>query len=292
MPCSTPRWKGLAFSGGAVLIAMTLAGCGGAQPADGGTKAAAAHSLDSMAVIGHSNATGTMSDPSNVGRDAHENSWATGENPEVDSVYLRLLRDHPALKGHNYNAAVNGTRVDDLEPQFEVLLGEAHPPPDLILIQTVDNDMRCDGTDPDNYRPFGIALDRALTHMQKAIPGVQFFIVSQWASAKTWAAWAAHHTEQVSAYSVPGPCQLFNPDGTTRPTGVRSMQRIVDSYWAQILKACAAHPGCFTDRGAEQAFVPTDRDLAADLNHLSIAGHRKHAAIAWGALPQEIKQRP
>ena len=65
--------------------------------------------LDSIAVLGHSGATGTMSDPGDPSRDAHENSWATGDNPEVESIYLRLREDHPDLKGHNFNAAVNGT---------------------------------------------------------------------------------------------------------------------------------------------------------------------------------------
>lgn len=87
-------------------------------------------------------------------------------------------------------------------------------------------------------------------------------------------------------------CDVFNGKGKPRPAGIRSMQEIVDSYWAQVEKVCATHPGCFTDQGAEQAeFVPTDRDVTADLNHLSIAGHRKLAAIAWQAFPEEIKQR-
>ena len=248
--------------------------------------------LDSVAVLGHSGATGTLSDPRDVRRDARENSWATGDNPQVDSIYLRLLADHPDLEGHNYNAAVNGTTVQDLSSQFESLLTQANPLPDVILIQTIDNDERCDGSDPDNYRPFGRTLDQTLTRIEKAIPDVQFFLVSQWATVEAWTAWAAHLEEQVLANSGTGPCDVFNAKGTPRPAGIRSMQEIVDSYWAQVTRVCAAHPGCFTDGGAEQAdFIPRDRDVAFDLNHLSIAGHRKYAAIAWQAFPEEIKQR-
>ncbi|MCW2781463.1 MAG: family lipase [Marmoricola sp.] len=275
----------------ALLVVLVLAGCGGAEPTTiRSTKAVATRDLDSIAVIGHSGATGTLSDPLDPSRDARENSWATGDNTEVDSVYLRLLEDHPALKGHNYNEAVNGTAVDDLVPQFESVLAKANPLPDVILIQSIDNDMRCDGTDSENYGPFGKALDRALTHMENAIPDVQFFFVSQWSSAQIWTAWAGHHIEQVRAFSGAGPCQLFHK-GKPRKAGIQTMQKIVDSYWAQIVTVCAAHPECFTDHGVEQRFVPTDQDLAADLNHLSIAGHRKFAAIAWAAFPDEIKQR-
>ena len=295
--------------GTAVLITVLLGGCGAGEPTNQSAKSSTPAGsssptptptprpvttprLDSIAVLGHSGATGTMSDPEDPSRDAHENSWATGDNPQVESVYLGLLEDHPALKGHNYNLAVNGTTVDDLQFQFEDLLTQADPLPDVILLQTIDNDIQCDGSDPDNYRPFGKSLDRALTEMETAIPDVQFFFVSQWATVERWTAWAAHHEEHVVANSGTGPCAVFDAKGKPRPAGIRSMQEIVDSYWAQVEKVCAAHPGCFTDGGAEQAeFVPTDRDLAADLNHLSIAGHKKYAAIAWKAFPQEIKQR-
>ena len=36
------------------------------------------------------------------------NSWATGTNPKVDSVYLTILAHNPAIKGHNSNYAEAG----------------------------------------------------------------------------------------------------------------------------------------------------------------------------------------
>jgi hypothetical protein len=293
--------------GGALAIVVLLGGCASEKPASPGVAHAsptatsaspaptptpvATARLDSMAVLGHSGATGTMSNPQDPGQDATENVWATGDNPQVESIYLRLLEEHPALEGHNYNYAENGTTVDSLQFQFESLLADANPLPDVILIQTIDNDIRCDGTDAENYGPFAGTLDRTLSQMEKAIPQVQFFIVSQWATVARWTAWAAHHEEQVLANSGTGPCAVFDDKGRPRPAVIRSMQKIVDAYWAQVQSVCKAHPGCFTDGGAEARFVPTDRDVAADLNHLSVAGHRKFAAIAWQAFPEEIKRR-
>jgi len=249
--------------------------------------------LDSIAVLGHSGATGTLSDPGNPSRDAHENSWATGENPKVQSIYWRLLADHPAMEGHNYNEAVNGTAVDDLVSQFESLMEHAEVLPDVIVIQTIDNDIRCDGTDAQNVKPFTVALDRALTRMQRAIPGVTFFLTSQWATVEAWTAWAVHLEAQVSANSGTGPCDVFDAKGRPRQAGMRSLQRISDAYWRGLEAVCARHPRCFTDGGAEtREFVPTERDLAFDNNHLSVAGHRKYAAIAWRAFPEEVKSRP
>jgi hypothetical protein len=255
------------------------------------TGPAATPELDAIAVVGHSGATGTMSDPANPMRDAVENSWATGDNPEVQSLYLRLLRTHPALEGHNYNGAVNGTTVSRLAEQFDTVLQSAEVVPDVVLIQSIDNDMRCDGTDATNYRPFADTLDEQLTAISARAPGAQFYFTSQWADVEAWTRWAAHQEAQVLDNSGSGPCDVFDATGRPRPAGIRSTQRIVDAYWARIERVCAAHEGCFTDGGAEQRFVPTDRDLSVDLNHLSIAGHAKYAAIAWQALPAAIKNR-
>jgi hypothetical protein len=59
---------------------------------------------DSIVVLGHSGATGANSD--NRGVDVKANSWATGTNPEVESIYLRVLALNPAVEGNNTNLAV------------------------------------------------------------------------------------------------------------------------------------------------------------------------------------------
>jgi hypothetical protein len=257
------------------------------------TEPVATPELDSVAVIGHSGATGTMSDPDNPFNNAYENSWATGDNPEVRSIYHRLLATHPALEGHNYNAAVNGSRVSDLPGQVEDLVESVEVVPDLVLIQSIDNDMRCDGTDDENYRPFARTLDRAMTQLEREFPGVRTFFVSQWADAATWAAWAQHVPLHVADYSGTGPCDVFDGKGRPRRAGIVGTQRISEGYWAEIERVCARHAGCATDGFAEnREFIPVDEDLSVDMNHLSVAGHAKYAAIAWKALPKEIKDAP
>jgi hypothetical protein len=249
--------------------------------------------LDSIAVIGHSGATGTMSNPDDPINNAYENSWATGDNPEVRSIYHRLLATHPALEGHHYNEAVNGTGVTDLADQVDDLAETAEVVPDLVLIQSIDNDMRCDGTDGQNYRPFGRELEKVMQKIESELPGARTFFVSQWADVATWTDWAQHVTIQVEGYSGTGPCDVFDAQGRPRPAGITSMQRITDRYWAQIERVCARHAGCYTDGLAEnREFVPVDEDLSVDMNHLSVAGHAKFAAIAWKALPDEIKNAP
>lgn len=289
---------------GAAVLVMSLCACGGGQPKAaaptapdvGSTSATPSHAiterLDSIAVMGHSGATGTMSDPTDPSRDARENSWATGENPAVRSIYFRLARTHPAMTGHNYNVAVNGTAVDNLDPQLQRLMDVADPLPDVVIVQSIDNDMRCDGSDPDNYQPYGEALRAALADIQQAIPGVDLFLVSQWASVANWTTWAAGDASAVAENSGTGPCDVFTPAGRVRPAGVRSLQHIVDRYWQVVEGVCGSLPRCFTDGAALQTMRVTDADLAQDGNHLSIQGHAKMAAIAWQAFPAAIKNRP
>jgi hypothetical protein len=247
--------------------------------------------LDSIAALGHSGLTGTLSDPAATYRDARENSWATGDNPQVQSLYHRLLADHPPLEGHNYNQAVNGATIGSLLSQYDALMSEVDIAPDVIVMQFIDNDIRCDGTDAANAKAFGRTLDAGLALMAGELPNAQFYLTSQWASVEAWTAWAAHHPAHVMNNSGTGPCDVFDSNGRPRPEGIRSMQGIVDTFHEQMQLACAKHPACYTDNGALQTLIPEDDDVTEDLNHLSIAGHRKYAEIAWSALPDEIKQR-
>ena len=166
------------------------------------------------------------------------------------------------------------------------------PTPDLVLVQILDNDMRCDGTDPANYAPFGARSTACSTGCSEEIPDVQVFFISPWADTDLWTDWVATHPDKRERNSGTGPCAVFDEQGRRRPEGIRSQQEIIDSYRAEIATACARHDGCFTDEGAELTFVPTDADVGSDLAHLSMAGHRKYAEIAWQALPDAIKDRP
>src|SRR4051812_45525456 len=69
----------------------------------------------SMAAIGHSGLTGYGSERLNA--DTRGNSWATGDNPDVDSVYQRILAENPAMQGHVVNIAQDGSDVVSLLAQ-------------------------------------------------------------------------------------------------------------------------------------------------------------------------------
>jgi lysophospholipase L1-like esterase len=236
-----------------------------------------------MVVLGHSGATGFGSDPTNFGRDAYENSWATGTNSQVNSVYLRFLVHNPKLRGHNYNFAKDGSRVDDLARQATLAL-QLRPLPDLVLIQTIDNDIRCDGTDVQNYEVFRATLQTALEQLHVGAPSATIFLVSQWGSVQRSVEVGQQLPFSVKYASGDGPCDVYDPSGAIRPQKVQFLQDVVDHYHAQLRAACATVPNCRTDNGAMQRLDLVLDDVVADGNHLSVQGHHKMASIAWDAL--------
>ena len=69
------------------------------------------------------------------------NSWATGTNPAVKSLYLRMLAVNPRIEGHNFNLAQGGADVHDLVRQATGRRTEPKPRP--VLIQIMDDDIVC-----------------------------------------------------------------------------------------------------------------------------------------------------
>ena len=121
----------------AVLVAAALV------PAATG---ATARYPSSIVVLGHSGATGFGSDPAHPYGDAPANSWATGSNPAVDSLYSRILAVNPAVRGHAVNLAQDGATLTDLAAQIKRAVA-LKPKPELVVIQIGDNDILCDGND-------------------------------------------------------------------------------------------------------------------------------------------------
>jgi hypothetical protein len=232
--------------------------------------------------IGHSGLTGYDSDPDAPGTDATANSWATGTNPDVDSVYDRILAKNPAVKDHAANFAIDGSDVVSLLDQ-EKQAAAVTPTPELVIIQSIDNDIKCDGSDPQNYGPYRRKLTAVMDSLTQDLPNADVFFVSQWGSVKEYDRVA--RSIDPSHITGTGPCDPI--DLTTRrfdPTHEAYLQHLVDHYWGIVTGVCAKYPACRTDQDAMQKMKLVKADLASDLNHLSVAGHAKMAALAWQAL--------
>ena len=285
--------------GSAAVAALALGGCGEQDHATSVAKAAIATVgsgseatspstattgyPSSIAVLGHSGATGEDSDPSQPHVEIRANSWATGTNPAVNSVYLRILAKNPAIKGHHFNLAQAGATVDRLIVQAQQAVALT-PKPQLFLVQIMDNDIVCPAHASD-YAGFRTKLLTALAILHRGAPNARMFLVSQWGSPPTY--WKALSPAQRRAYgssSPQGPCQFLTPKGKPVPNELARLDGIIHHYEAQLKAACTRTPRCTYDGGAFGRQIDMHRFISEDLNHFSAKGHAAAAAVAWSTM--------
>jgi hypothetical protein len=85
-----------------------------------------------------------------------------------------------------------------------------------------------------------------------------------------------------------GPCDLFGSDGRLQPEHVANFESIAAQYFERLVKSCASVPRCYYDGGALHRLPITADDITVDLNHLSIPGQSKQAAVEWDVLAENL----
>jgi hypothetical protein len=269
----------------ALLAVTVLLGCGGQDPAGAPATSATPDGQQPAGVvaIGHSGLTGESSDPDRPYEKALENSWATGTNPKVKSIYLRLSAVRPETKGKVSNWAMGGALAEDLPDQARAALADV-PAPALVIVQTIDNDIMCDGGDAAHVPEFGEAVAETLTIINEASPTSKILIVGQ-PGRPTVAgieAEAKRDPATKTETTGTGPCDFFDPSGTINSAHVADLRNIIEGYESEQARVCAAAQNCSTDEGISAAFVegPDDRILG----HWNVAGQGKVAALFWPAV--------
>ena len=235
---------------------------------------------DSIVVIGHSGATGEDSNPAQPHVEIRANSWATGTNPAVHSVYQRILAKNPGIREHNFDLAQGGANVDQLLDQARNAV-QLTPKPQLVLIQTIDSDMGCPAH-PADYASFRAKLRAVLQLLTRGLPQAKLFIASQLGMPTTeWQTYTLAERQQVGGT---GPCDYLNPQGKVVASRLARLVRIIRGYEAQVKKACAQAPRCSFDGPIYTRQVHRRKYVSEDLNHLSVAGHAWAARVAWAAM--------
>ena len=235
---------------------------------------------NSIAVLGHSGSTGENSDPDQPGVEVRENSWATGTNPKVDSLYVRILEHNPAIEGHAVGYSEGGASIVKVATQADRLL-EDDPKADLIVIQVMDNDMTCP-VDRAALSDFRTQLTATLTKLGQGAPTSSQFVVSQFGSVPTYA--RSLTRQERASQSGTGPCDFMTPTGTIAPKKVAQLENAIHAYEEALKAACDKVPQCTYDGGAFGRIVDRREYTSSDLNHFSIKGHTKAAAVAWAAM--------
>jgi hypothetical protein len=245
--------------------------------------------------IGHSGLTGENSDPDRPFQRALENSWATGTNPEVNSVYLRLIAAHPETEGHVANTAQGGATADTLAYQASMAMGIV-PTPELVIIQTIDNDMVCP-LDEGVLTDFGDNVTRALDAIVEASPESQILMVGQRGPAVPANDFPfleeliAAHPEVKASLTGDGsfPCGgFYAPSGESLQENVDYLHDTIDAYHAEQQRRCDAVPQCRTDEGANNAYVEELENLSSDFNHLNVRGQAAEAELIWPVVAEML----
>lgn len=235
--------------------------------------------------IGHSGLTGLSADPEVRESSAPEYSWATGEAPEINSIYSRLVAADSRHEGHVMNASVNGATMNELVGQVNRALNTV-PNPALVILMAVDNDLRCDGTDAENVAPVGESLAAALDVITAEAPEARIVVVG---SQNRPAAFA----DALIAKGEPGLpdgtiCSIFGEGGTVNTEGVQTLTAIIEAYEAEMERVCATYEQC-TNAIAEAAAAAISADsIAADLQHASIQGHQEIATAVWPVVEEAL----
>jgi len=273
-----------------VIVALVVAACGGgsATPLASPTPRAVSSpepsrspvAVSGVIAIGHSGLTGEGTGA--VFEAVPANSYATGSAPAVNSVYLRLRALRPDLAGVASNHARGGAVASALPGQAAAALAEV-PYPALAIISTIDNDIRCDGTDAAHVPELGASVAQALDLITKASPQTKILIVGQLGRPSIpfiEAQVAADPTVKATLTGV-GPCDFYGLDGRIVPGRVETLKSVIQAYEDEEAGRCAAVPQCTTDGGVRAAWVDRNDYFSGNTGHLNVAGQAAEAANIW-----------
>ena len=228
---------------------------------------------------------GYASDPAHPFQEARANSWATGTNPAVRSIYSRLLAANPAIRGRAFNFGSHEATVRDLPSQVRkaTLLKTK---PELVLVQIMGNDAPCDGKDDTRYADYQARVTEALQALATGLPKARILAVSDCGHPRL-----LHQGRlELRARRPADACRqghlldLRAKTGKVVPEHVAYLRRTINGYNAAFAAACKAVPTCRYDGGAARRIVLKPADLAHRYESLSIQGLAKLAAVEWKVL--------
>ena len=246
-----------------------------------GTRTAAPAYPASIAVIGHSFATGEGVSGPRAFR--LRNSWITGDTSSVKSLYSRILARNPAVRGNKFNLAIGGADVASMLLQAKKAVG-LKPTPELVVVQGIDHDITCNET---GHRPFQVAFARVLDVLATGLPEARIFVVSQFGSIPTYIkalTLKQRINQRLRISPGSGPCAFLDARGAPIPKGVAYLEAVIHRYEAAVATACKAVAACRYDGGAFGRVVERPEYISWDVIHLSVEGQAKSAAVAWAAL--------
>jgi lysophospholipase L1-like esterase len=219
--------------------------------------------------------------------DCPENSWATGTNSKVNSYYQRLLALNPAISGHNFNDAVSGAKMTELNGQAEKAVSRNV---ELVGVLMGHNDACTSSISTmTSVSAFQTQFEAAMKTLTAGLPSAQVNVGSL---ANVYRLWEIFHTNSsaVNTWNTLKICQslLAKPTSTEPADEERRLQvrKREEEYDSVLESVCAKYTHCKFDKGAGFKTVFASNDVSTrDYFHPSVEGQALIAKVAWEAFP-------
>lgn len=290
--------RALAGAVAAVLSAGVLVGCdddGGAAAAPEGSPAASSTAPrkapawntapKSLAAVGDSITRGF--DACSVLSDCPEVSWATGTDPAVRSLAVRLL-GKDAVAANSWNFARSGARMADLPGQMARAAAES---PELVTVLVGANDAcRSSVAAMTPVAEFRADFEESLRTLRAERPKAQVFVASVPDLKRLWSQGrVSEMSRQVWKLGI-CPAMLAEPDAVDSKSAERRdtvYERVV-AYNEVLSEVCAKDRRCRYDDDAVFDYRFGAGQLSQwDFFHPSRDGQSRLAELAFRAVTEE-----
>jgi lysophospholipase L1-like esterase len=237
---------------------------------------------DSMAATGAS-ATTAYNTCEAPGTNCPANSWSTGTNRAVNSIYQRILAVHGEIREGNFNDAVAGSKMARLQSQFEVAVGQRV---ELVTVDMGSNDI-CTGTEAEmtSVASFTTSFRSALNLLTTRLPNVRIAVASIPNVHRLWRI-LHENAAAVRSWNARTICQsmLANPTSLLRVDAARRNRVLVRIAELNLAgqAVCAEYANCRDDGGAAFGYAFEAGEVSTnDYFHPSIAGQASFAQVEW-----------
>jgi lysophospholipase L1-like esterase len=261
----------------ALVAALVGAGAASAEPAFVGYPSSMASTGDSI-----TRAFNTCFFPFT---DCTGNSWTTGTSTTVNSHYRRILAANPAISGRNFNQAVTGAEMDELNAQAQqaVARGARY----VTILMGANDVCKSNEASMTPVATYRAELAAAMATLSAGLPNSRIYIVSIPNIYNLWSVLRNNGSARF-VWGLFGICQsmLANPLSNAEADVQRRnrvRQRNID-FNTQLREVCALYIHCRYDNDAafNTTFVASDVSTR-DYFHPSVAGQQKAATVTWGA---------
>jgi lysophospholipase L1-like esterase len=213
--------------------------------------------------------------------DAPENSWATGTNTSVKSVFSRI-KEHNS-KATATNRAVSGAKVSGLNEQAKKAVSDKA---EFITILIGANDACANPST--SQSSFTSNFQTSINTITSGLPNARIYVAS---IPNIFHLWELFHTNRTAVRSwestkeCPGVMTEPTSEGTAAKNRRAATLAAEEGYDATMKSICAATPHCQYDNGALFAAKFVAGEVSTnDFFHPSITGQASLASVAWGQL--------